>query len=117
MREASLTVAFESLGGQPLPPGIRYSIKSRRLQEVKPDAKPLVQMTTSRAGNPGVEEVVSTQLAGGFLLHDSYVLEVDGSSGEGSVASHSKEFVMDMSQTRIVVQLHRRGPPSTMLIR
>ena len=114
LREATLTIAFESASGQVLPPGIRYRVKSRRLQAA---AKPLVQMTTSRAGTPGIEEVVTPHLIGGFLLHDVYLLEVDGSSVEGGVASHSKEFVMDQLQTRLVVRLLRRGHRSAMILR
>ena len=114
LREAKLTLAFESTSGQPLAPGIKYRIRSRR---VAAHTAPLVQATTSRQGKPGIEELVSAQLSGGFLLHDQYVLEVEGSNVEGGVASQTKEFVMDSPSTRVVVRLLRRGPKASMVVR
>ena len=75
-------------------------MRSKRAPE---SDRPLLETLTNRSDVVVVEEDVQTTREGGFLLHDSYILEVDGTDIEGGVAAHKQEFVMEERETIVKV--------------
>ena len=134
LREAKLTVVFESASGKPLPSAIHYRVRSRRAPA---GSKPLVDARTSptksraasaalssadaplaagSAGSVWRVEVAPPASNGGFLLHDQYLLEVDGDEHEGGVSGMSVEFVTGEPHTTVKVRLATRGKEAAMRI-